>query len=362
MGQLMDGFIFVAIGGLIITGIVPEIIHHGGWWSILFLLAGLALPTFSEKVFHNIKSTHKAALILGLCGLFIHAITDGTALALGKNQGQVHEFLTLSVLLHRIPIGLTIWWFVKPQFGSRAAFATLVLMATGTFIGYYQYPLSLNSINHSGLVYFQAFVAGSLVHVMFHRPHAQEGCRSHHRSLGFNWEGLGNMLGAGVVIYLAAHHNHLSDMPWFREMSHTLYDLLLESAPALLLGFVLAGLAGTFMPESYVNWMTAGSRWRQSIRGVTVGLPLPVCSCGVVPLYHTLVRKGAPPTAAMAFLIATPELGIDAVLISLPLLGETMTVVRVLAAALVALLVSIFVGRLTADSAHGEEASHPHSH
>ena len=357
---MMDGFIFVAIGGLIISGIIPEIMHHGGWWSLLFLLAGLALPTFSEKVFHNIKSTHKTALILGLSGLFIHAITDGTALALGANDSHAHDFLSLSVLLHRIPIGLTIWWFVKPQFGSRAAFATLVLIAAGTILGYSKFPIILSSINHSGLAYFQAFVAGSLIHIIFHRPHVHGDCHGQHHKFSQNWEGLGNMLGGGVVIYLASHHNHLNNIPWLREMSHTLYDLALESAPALLLGFVLAGLVSAFMPQSYVNWMTAGSKWKQSLRGVTVGLPLPVCSCGVVPLYHTLVRKGAPPTAAMAFLIATPELGIDAVLISLPLLGETMTMVRVVAAALVALLVSILVGSLTTNSVRQDQVSHCH--
>ena len=358
--QLMDGFIFVAIGGLIISGIIPEILHYGGWWSILFLLAGLALPTFSEKVFHNIKSTHKTALVLGLSGLFIHAITDGAALALGAGDGHAHEFLTLSVLLHRIPIGLTIWWFVKPQFGSRAALATLVLIAVGTILGYSESPLILGSIHHSSLAYFQAFVAGSLVHIIFHRPHLQDDCHAHHHGFGINWEGLGNMLGGGVVIYLAAHHNHLSEILWFQEMSHTLYDLALESAPALLLGFVLAGLISAFLPDTYVNWMKAGSTWKQSLRGVAVGLPLPVCSCGVVPLYHTLVRKGAPPTAAMAFLIATPELGIDAVLISLPLLGETMTLVRVLAAALVALLVSILVGSITKSSNQDSDGQHHH--
>jgi uncharacterized membrane protein YraQ (UPF0718 family) len=69
------------------------------------------------------------------------------------------------------------------------------------------------------------------------------------------------------------------------------------------------------------------------------GLPLPICSCGVVPLYHSLVRRGVSVGAGTAFLIATPELGIDAIMISIPLLGWKMTVARLVAAALIAWLV-----------------------
>ncbi len=342
-----DGFIFVAIGGLIVAGIMPEVLHHGGWQALIFLFLGLALPTLTERIFHSIGKVHTVALALGLMGLFVHAITDGAALAHGEHGGHAEEILSLGVLLHRIPIGLTIWWFAKPKFGSPVAMGVLALVALGTVLGFGWGETLSAPLTSAGMAYFQAFVAGSLVHIVFHRPHAPgSGCSHAHES---NWhEGLGNLAGAGVMIYIGLQHNHLGEVAWFGEMGHTFLDLALESAPALLLAYILAGLATAFMPLSYVDWMSANRSWKQSIRGVMVGLPLPVCSCGVVPLYHTLVKKGAPPTAAMAFMIATPELGIDAVLISLPLLGETMTGVRILAAGLVALLVGIIVGRLTA--------------
>jgi uncharacterized membrane protein YraQ (UPF0718 family) len=79
--------------------------------------------------------------------------------------------------------------------------------------------------------------------------------------------------------------------------------------------------------------------------GMAVGLPLPICSCGVVPLYQQLVQKGASTTAAVAFLVATPELGIDAVLLSIPLLGTPFAVVRVVAAMAAALSVALIMGR-----------------
>ena len=70
---------------------------------------------------------------------------------------------------------------------------------------------------------------------------------------------------------------------------------------------------------------------------MVIGLPFPICSCGVVPLYRTLVAKGAPPAAAMAFLVATPELGLDAILLSIPLLGPDVTVLRLVTAGAAAL-------------------------
>jgi uncharacterized membrane protein YraQ (UPF0718 family) len=76
------------------------------------------------------------------------------------------------------------------------------------------------------------------------------------------------------------------------------------------------------------------------------GVPLPICSCAVIPLYRTLVVHGVPTSAALAFMVATPELGIDAVLISLPLLGTELTILRLVCAALVAFVVGWLIGRI----------------
>jgi uncharacterized membrane protein YraQ (UPF0718 family) len=86
----------------------------------------------------------------------------------------------------------------------------------------------------------------------------------------------------------------------------------------------------------------------QAARGVAFGAPLPLCSCGVVPLYQALVRQGVPATAAMAFLVATPELGVESILLSLPLLGVELTAARLIAALAVALLVGWGLGRTIA--------------
>ena len=138
----------------------------------------------------------------------------------------------------------------------------------------------------------------------------------------------------------------------------TLSVLLVESAPALLLGYALAGVVPFILTASRTAALGRGSRLMQSLRGVAFGLPLPVCSCGVLPLYESLIRRGAPAVAAMAFFVATPELGLDAVLLSVPLLGTSLTVARVIAAFVVAVLVALLVGwRATTPFEHTTQAS-----
>ena len=126
----------------------------------------------------------------------------------------------------------------------------------------------------------------------------------------------------------------------------TALALVLETAGPLLLGYAIAGAVTAFVRPSNLDWIGRGGALSQSARGMLVGLPVQVCSCGVVPVYRALIQRGVPASAAMAFLIATPEFGLDAITLSLPMLGFEMTVVRLVAAAIVALTVGWVVGRL----------------
>jgi hypothetical protein len=123
-------------------------------------------------------------------------------------------------------------------------------------------------------------------------------------------------------------------------------ELLLETAPPLLLGVLGAALIEAFLPETASRWLRKGPRIRQAVSGVVLGAPMPVCSCGVLPIYRSLMVKGVPPTAGLALLIAAPEIGIDSILLSVPLLGVSTTVARLASALALALLVGWVVGRM----------------
>jgi len=194
-----------------------------------------------------------------------------------------------------------------------------------------------------------AFIGGSLLHVVAHR-----GTTASTPTPGMaRWESGGALAGVLFLVAigtLSGTFTQLMRASALAEYLQRLTSLAAESAPALLLAYAAAGLIAQWVPQSYINWLRAPRRLWQSLRGMAVGLPLPICSCGVVPLYQTLIRSGAPPTAALAFLVAAPELGIDAFLMSLPLLGTTFSLVRLLAAGVVAMGVALMVGRSLSSS------------
>ncbi len=108
--------------------------------------------------------------------------------------------------------------------------------------------------------------------------------------------------------------------------------LLLQSGPYLLMGFVLAGLLHILLPvERLSRWLgrpTSGS----VLRAALIGVPLPLCSCSVVPVAASLRRAGASRGATSAFLISTPESGVDSIAATWALLDPVMTVARPVAA------------------------------
>jgi uncharacterized membrane protein YraQ (UPF0718 family) len=184
---------------------------------------------------------------------------------------------------------------------------------------------------------YQAFVGGALVHVVSHTGH---GHRKGDKPRAEGWGALGALALLLVVAFLPGAEAREGPGSFLAR----LFVLSAASAPALLLAYLFAGLLSAFLPSASIRWLGKGGALNQAGRGMLVGLPFPVCSCGVVPLYRTLVSRGAPPAAAMAFLVATPELGLDAILLSIPLLGPDVTVLRLVTAGTAALLVGWWVG------------------
>jgi len=356
MLSLLDGFIFVAISGLVLLCILPECFDSGGWATFIFLGLGFFGPSLLEHLFHrSARETHIVTLILGLIGLGLHAAIDGSTLTLNHaaSESASHPYLPLAVILHRLPVGLTIWWLLRPVMGTRATAAVLATIAVATGIGFSMGSLLLERLSTLGIAWFQAFVAGSLMHVVFHQPHLKgEDCGCCQVTPSDNhWEGAGALIGIALMVLLVSDSIAHSGSSHLAAGFRTFRTLALESAPALLFAYLAAGLMNAFLPRSSINWMRKGPAWSQALRGMAVGLPIPICSCGVVPLYRTLIKRGAPAAAAMAFLVSTPELGLDAVFLSIPLLGLEMTGIRVAAAALVAFLVGRLVGKYVSAAA-----------
>ena len=346
----LDGFVLVSIAGLVVLEVVPGTFTQGGPWSFAFLLAGLFGPTLLERGFrHAEREAHIGALALAVCGLVFHALADGIVLAPAQGAQSQDWALALAVVVHSLPVGMAVWWLLAPSFGAGPPLAALVAMGAGTIAGY-AFSDSLNALlGQQGWAWFQSLVAGSILHVIFGRPHLHGAEDPHHEHVEerlpepvARYEGLGNLLAIGALVVIALMQGSATVEAGPGVLDRFM-KLALESAPALLLAYVIGGFLFGELPDAVLRWLSAGGRLSQSLRGTAIGLPLPLCSCSALPLYHSLSQRGVAPAAALAFLIAAPEIGLTALFVSLPLLGVEMTLVRVGAAAVLAVLVGYVV-------------------
>ena len=152
--------------------------------------------------------------------------------------------------------------------------------------------------------------------------------------------------------------------------------LVAESAPYLLIGFALAGVLKAIVPEDKVYKHLGEDRFKSVTLASLFGIPLPLCSCSVLPVATSLRRSGASKGATTSFLISTPETGLDSIGITYALLDPIMTVARPLGAFATAVftgsVVNVFVRRgwdngseippaETHDLAHDHDHGHDHS-
>lgn len=115
-------------------------------------------------------------------------------------------------------------------------------------------------------------------------------------------------------------------------------NLINEMSPYLLLGFGIAGLMHTFVPNRLYSRYLSGHDFRSVFYAAALGVPLPLCSCGVLPTAMSLRREGASKGATTSFLIATPQTGIDSIIATYSLMGLPFAIIRPLAALVTALL------------------------
>ncbi|WP_354622794.1 permease [Psychromonas sp. MME2] len=503
--DLVDAFIFVTISGLVLFHILPELLHSGGLIVLVLMALGILAPSWIEKYFHKAAhQAHQTTLFLGILGLILHASIDGSVLIFDPDN-HTSWLLALGVLLHRFPVGLTIWWLLRPQYGRALPIFILTCMSIATLIGAYYADYSLAQLDGQWLAWLQAFVMGSIMHVVLHRPyfhgHGQETPPSENKYAA----GIGSLIGLlvlGSVLlphwlgYIEHHHDHGAiatteahhydhqhieasnealhddhdhqhiatsnealhddhdhqhiatsnealhddhdhqhiatsnealhddhdhqhiatsnealhddhdhqhiatsnealhddhDHQHIAASNETLHDdhdhqhiavsnetlhddqgnkiansgdtdehrqhntaltlinftnIAMHSAPMLLLAYFLSALMHYFKPKfSILPVQDSQTFFADSLKGVAYGLPLPICSPSATKMHQHLLSMGANQTFATAFLIAAPIVGFDALLISWPLLGEQLLLLRIVLAALFALLIAWVIGR-----------------
>ncbi|MCQ2119460.1 MAG: permease [Bacteroidales bacterium] len=120
-------------------------------------------------------------------------------------------------------------------------------------------------------------------------------------------------------------------------------------APFLLLGFLVAGLLHSFVPgKLYGKWLS-GNGLKSVLLSIAIGVPLPLCSCGVIPTAVSIRRRGASKASTTAFLISTPQTGVDSIAATWSVLGLPFAVLRPLVAMVTGLFGGLAAGAVDKD-------------
>jgi uncharacterized protein len=173
--RALDLFILVSMTALIVVEVAPETLEHGGTASIAFFLAGLIGPTLLERGFRRARrEAHIGALALAMAGMMLHTLADGVVLAADLSAPGAWA-LPLAVVLHSVPVGLAVWWLLAPAFGPRWPATVLGLMVVGTLVGFVFGAGLERILDAQAWAWLQALVAGSILHVVFGRPHLAHG-------------------------------------------------------------------------------------------------------------------------------------------------------------------------------------------
>lgn len=240
---LLDGFLLVSISGLVLLEAVPGTFSSGGAISVVFLLLGLLGPSALEHWLRRAqREAHLATLLLALLGLLVHSVGDGIALSSGGDLGEGLA-LPLAVALHSVPVGLVVWWLLFPVFGAAPPSLAIAGMCLATVAGFLFGPALGAQLGHSGWAWFQALVAGSILHVVFGRPHLDP--HESGASDSPHFEGLGNLLallGLIALEHLGHGHEHAGTAATAASFFAIFIALAQWIAPLVLGTYLIGGL------------------------------------------------------------------------------------------------------------------------
>ena len=142
----------------------------------------------------------------------------------------------------------------------------------------------------------------------------------------------------------------------YKRIMNEIWNLINEMSPYLLLGFGFAGILHAFVPARIYRRYLGKADFRSVLWAALIGVPLPLCSCGVIPTAIGLRNEKASKGAIASFLIATPQTGIDSILATFSLMGLGFAIIRPVAALVTGVCGGLLVNRLVSEDDIMEES------
>ncbi|MGI5828687.1 MAG: hypothetical protein ACOX8U_00755 [Bradymonadia bacterium] len=245
--NFFDALVLLSISGLTLLHLIPHSVEAVGWIAALAALIGFGLPAIFHK--HGGASSSRLLEVLALIGLIVHTLLDGMALYMSDlhavdlhhgatlvhddahEHGHVGALLGIGVLLHRLPVGFFITWLLMPLKGKRLTWVVISVMALCTIAGFSMGQLAIPQLGVKGLNVFQALIAGTLLHVVFHNV-------SHDPATSKkNWAiaaGLGAIVGGLTLVFIEIFYDGHDQGG--KSVLDELWSISAQMSPALILG------------------------------------------------------------------------------------------------------------------------------
>ena len=257
----IDGFVLMTVLGLVTLTLLPESLERVGGWGLMVAFTGFILPWASEFLFHKTEEiTHRIVMLVATLALVIHAASDGALLAVAKDS--VHgSFLATGVLLHRVGVAIAVWWLLRPVLTTIGGISVLAAMGAMTVVAYLMVLFAGEWYDVPLAGYWQAFAAGSLLHVVLHpigdHVHAPKASTVISHRIG---TGMGILFVAGLIashyydhgppaVEVAGYHAHT--MGHMFDHMAAVGTLIAPIALLLILGFAIYGKMNADLASAY---------------------------------------------------------------------------------------------------------------
>jgi zinc transporter ZupT len=173
----IDRIVFVAVVGLVMWKLVPHAYEEAGWIALPVVAgAWLTLWLVERALRERAERADEAAALIAFAGFAIHETLDGVALATSGSGGAI---LLSALVLHRLPVGLTVWLMLRPLHGTRGAIVGIVILALGTVAGFVAGSELNRALEGMWAGLLQAAVCGALLHLALHRHDHHDGGHAH---------------------------------------------------------------------------------------------------------------------------------------------------------------------------------------
>jgi uncharacterized membrane protein YraQ (UPF0718 family) len=346
--------------GAFLFHLAPEFLEteHVSGGAVLGLILGFALMgawgLYRSRQVQKDTDPHGRVWLSALLGMSVHALTAGVGLSVFDKAGGF-ALIMWPMAWHKATEGLSLSSLL--QLSGKGPVKTvgyLTLFSLATPLG-----LLLGSVGLGGELGFTAgLAAGSFLYVVVFDflPEAFHGAgnrvvRGFAVALGLLIGALG-MSGDHGHGHEHDHAEHASPFGLMKVLEEG-WHVLTQMSPWLLGGFLIAGVLSQVLDSKRIGRWLGGGGIKSVVGAALVGAPLPLCSCSVLPVASALRKEGASRGATSAFLISTPETGVDSISVTWGLLGPVMAIARFISSITTAIITGFAV------SITPEEADEP---